>query len=399
VRVVIAKKLLSAVGGSEAQARALARALRDRRHEVTLVGLRPAWRRPGIPPEIYAAPPGRVELDVDGVRYLFVPVRGGPAGAAIEGILPTSLVSDAELREAVAGADVVHSIAREWARPLERAARAAGAAFVETPLVHPGQRLSGHGAADIARYRRDDAVIALTKWEADWYRVRRVPEVHVTGIGPIISYLPEVPMDPATVLFVGRKERYKGYHALREAARIVWRSRPEVRFVAIGQPAWYARLVPHWRDDRWTERGVVSEAAKAEAYARSTIFAMPSVHETFGHTYLEAWFAWRPVIAGDIPPIREVVRDGIDGVCVPQDPQAIARAIVTLLGDPLRARRMGESGRFRLQERWTWELVAERTERAYEAARERLSRSLRESDGSTPEDPAPDDKKTRSPSS
>jgi hypothetical protein len=29
---------------------------------------------------------------------------------------------------------------------------------------------------------------------------------------------------------------------------------------------------------------------------------------------------------------------------------------------------MGESGRFRLQERWTWELVAERTERAYTAA-------------------------------
>jgi len=34
---------------------------------------------------------------------------------------------------------------------------------------------------------------------------------------------------------------------------------------------------------------------------------------------------------------------------------------------------MGESGRFRLQERWTWDLVAERTERAYEAAREQAA--------------------------
>ena len=190
----------------------------------------------------------------------------------------------------------------------------------------------------------------------------------MTGIGPIISWLPEVPIDPATVLFVGRKERYKGYEALREAARIVWRSRPEVRFVAIGQRSWTSRIVPSWKDERWVERGVVSETEKAEAYARATVFAMPSLHETFGHTYLEAWYAWRPIIAGDIPPIREIVRDGRDGLLVSQDPHAIARAILVLLGDPLRARRMGESGRFRLQEKWTWELVAERTERAYEAA-------------------------------
>jgi glycosyltransferase involved in cell wall biosynthesis len=373
VRIVIAKKLLSSVGGSEAQARALARALHQRHHEVTLVGLRPAWRRPGIPAEVYGAPSGPVDVTEDGVRYLFIPARFGWLGAALDGLFPTDLADEEQLGHAIAGADVVHSIAREWAAPLERAARSAGAAFVETPLVHPGQRLSGHGADDLARYRRDDGIIALTESEADWYRLRGVDHVHVTGIGPIISWLPEVPMDPATVLFVGRKERYKGYHALREAAKIVWRSRPEVRFVAIGQDAWTARFLPRWHDERWVDRGVVSEDEKAEAYARATIFAMPSVHETFGHAYLEAWYAWRPVIAGDIPPLREVVRDRVDGLVVAQDPDAIARAILTLLGDPVRARRMGESGRFRLQERWTWELVAERTERAYTAARKRLS--------------------------
>jgi glycosyltransferase involved in cell wall biosynthesis len=239
--------------------------------------------------------------------------------------------------------------------------------------VHPGQRFSGSSASDVARYRRDDAVIALTKWEAEWYASHRVRHVHVTGVGPIIDWLPEVPMDPATVLFVGRKERYKGYHALRDAARIVWRSRPEARFVAIGQDAWTARFERRWKDERWVDRGIVSEADKAEAYARATIFAMPSVHETFGHAYLEAWYAWRPVIAGDIPPLREVVRDGIDGLVVAQEPHAVARAILSLLGDTTRARRMGESGRFRLQEKWTWDLVAERTERAYEAARGRAA--------------------------
>src|SRR5436190_7077757 len=73
MRVVIAKKLLSTVGGSEAQARALARALAKRHHDVTLVGLRPAWRRPGIPLDVYAAPPGPVELRHEGVRFVFLP--------------------------------------------------------------------------------------------------------------------------------------------------------------------------------------------------------------------------------------------------------------------------------------------------------------------------------------
>src|SRR6266568_3794804 len=88
MRVVIAKKLLSTVGGSEAQARALAAALRDRGHELTIVGLRPATRRPGIPDRVYHAPPGDVTVVEDGLTYRFI---ASPA-ALIEGTLPVSLI-------------------------------------------------------------------------------------------------------------------------------------------------------------------------------------------------------------------------------------------------------------------------------------------------------------------
>ena len=353
MRIVIAKKTLSTVGGSEMFARSLDRELRALGHDVTLVGMRPAWTRPGI---------------ADDRRSVFLPVRLGRIGAAIDGVLPTTLVRDEDLRTAVRGADVVHSIAREWAGALERAARAEGAAFVETPLVHPGQAFSGDAAGDVARYRRDDAVIALTEWEAAWYRERGVARVHVTGIGPNLMTLPAIPREPATILFVGRKERYKGYHALRNAARIVWRERPDARFIAIGQHAWNARLSPPRTDPRWEEFGVVSEEGKATAFARATIFAMPSDHETFGHTYLEAWLAGVPAIAGDIAPLREVVREGIDGLHVRNEPRAIADAVLALLRDPERARRMGESGRARALSEFTWAAVAKRTEAAYQSA-------------------------------
>ena len=364
MRIVIAKKLLSTVGGSEAQARALAAALRDRGHAMTLVGLRPATRRPGIPERVHAAPPGDVTVTEDGLTYRFI---ASPA-ALIEGTLPVSLIGPDRLAAAVGGADVVHCIAREWAGPYERAARRADAAFVETPLVHPGQPFSGSAGSDIARYRRDDAVIGLTEWEAEWYRARGVGRAFATGVGPIMAApVPDRAPEPATVLFVGRKERYKGYDALRGAAPLVWRERPDARFVVIGQRRFLGPAP--LADARWTEPGIVSEERKAEAYARATIFAMPSDHETFGHTYLEAWCAGRPVIAGDIAPLREVVREGIDGLHAANEARAVADAILALLADPARATAMGLAGRTRMRERFTWPAIAAKTEAAYEAAR------------------------------
>lgn len=368
MRIVIAKKLLSTIGGSEALARSLDRELRALGHDVTLVGLRPAWTRPGVPRETLAAPPGPVTIHSNGAHFVFLPARGGRVGAAIDGLFPTALVDAEDLRRVVAGADLVHSIAREWAGPLERAARAAGAAFVETPLVHPGQPFSGAGRGDIARYRRDDAVIALTEWEAGWYRERGVGQVHVTGVGPNLHALPETRREDATILFVGRRERYKGYHALRAAAPLVWAERPDARFVTIGQAAWNAFLDRGLHDARWIDRGIATEGEKAEAFARATIFAMPSDHETFGQSYLEAWSAGLPVIAGDIAPLREVVREGVDGLHLKNEPRAIADAILALLRDPERAREMGTAGRERVSREFSWPAVARRTEVAYAAA-------------------------------
>ena len=368
MRIAIAKKLLSTVGGSEVLARSLARALATRGHEVTLVGMRPPWRRPGIPDVALAGRGGIVRGQGEAGPVMYVPSRGGRLGAVLESLLPLSLADERRLGAALDGVDVVHCIAREWAEGLERIAERRGAAFVETPLVHPGQPFSGGGRRDVARYRRAGAIVALTEWEAAWYRSRGVERVHVTGLGPTIESGDHGPASGATILFVGRKERYKGYHALRAAAAIVWSERPDARFVAIGQRAWHDRFDGAPRDPRWVELGVVDERAKAEAYARATVLAMPSEHETFGQTYLEAWSVGRPVIAGDIPPLREVVREGVDGLHAANEPGAIARAILRILSDPDAARRMGEAGRARLGERWTWPLVAERTEAAYRSA-------------------------------
>ena len=92
---------------------------------------------------------------------------------------------------------------------------------------------------------------------------------------------------------------------------------------------------------------------------------MPSLHETFGIGYLEAWLHERPVVGGDIPPLREVIAHGSDGLLVRQRAEDVAAAIVRLLDDPPLRAAMGRAGAAKLGERWDWERVMDRLEAAY----------------------------------
>lgn len=372
MRIAILKKGVSRIGGSESHARALARTLAAKGHQVIVIGLRTPWRRHGLES-------GTLLRDGD-AEIRLVPSRLGAVGALLDTVAPTELIDPDRVRSAVGEVDVVHTFNREYMALAERIARGARAAHVTTPLVHPDQLFAGAGRRAVAFYTRADAIIALTRWEADWYVSRGVDpsRVHVAGVGPNLDGTIEPGGRSETVLFVGRREPYKGYPALARAAPLVWRVRPNARFEVIGQRGWHAPLtelaLSALRDERWVDLGVADERTKAAAFQRCAVFCMPSVHETFGHTFLEAWLARRPVVAGDIPPVREVVEGA--GVLVPQRPAAIAAALISLLIDPARADELGRRGYERVTSRFTWDAVAERVLAAYrQATANRVARS------------------------
>jgi D-inositol-3-phosphate glycosyltransferase len=74
------------------------------------------------------------------------------------------------------------------------------------------------------------------------------------------------------------------------------------------------------------------------------------------------------VIGGDIPPLREVIAHGIDGLLVPQKVDAIARAVTRLLESPELRRDMGRAGNAKLHEKWDWDRVMDRVEEAHQRA-------------------------------
>ncbi|MFI9543481.1 glycosyltransferase family 4 protein [Streptomyces sp. NPDC052016] len=103
-------------------------------------------------------------------------------------------------------------------------------------------------------------------------------------------------------------------------------------------------------------------------YGAGDVFAMPCRTrrggldvEGLGIVYLEASATGLPVVAGDSGGAPDAVLDGETGWVVRGgSPQEAAERIVALLGDAELRRRMGERGRQWVEDRWRWDLLAEK---------------------------------------
>lgn len=85
--------------------------------------------------------------------------------------------------------------------------------------------------------------------------------------------------------------------------------------------------------------------------AAADLVVHPSHEEGFSNTILEAMAAGKAVVATDVGGIPEAVEDGVTGLLVPPcSPDRLAKALLSLLEDPARARGMGDAGRRRVRE-------------------------------------------------
>jgi glycogen synthase len=173
-------------------------------------------------------------------------------------------------------------------------------------------------------------------------------------------------------LAVGRLSEQKGFFPLVEAARalpagvqvVVCASTPdtpeiEARFRAA------AATVPAVR---WISE-VVPVDELIQLYSHAAVFVCPSIYEPFGLINLEAMACETPVVATAVGGIPEVVEPGRTGLLVPPgEPAALAEAIGWVLAHPGEGRALGRAGRQRVEARFTWHRVAERTEDVYRQA-------------------------------
>lgn len=188
------------------------------------------------------------------------------------------------------------------------------------------------------------------------------------------------------VLFVGRMTRQKGITHLLDAALGIDREAQLVLAAAAPDTPELAREVEEKVRRATTERGgvvlidrMLPHRDLIQLLTHASVFVCPSTYEPLGIVNLEAMACETPVVATDTGGIPEVVEDGQTGFLIPfeaadrtgtpTDParfaQDIARRVNELIADRKLARRMGQAGRRRVIERFSWRAVAERTLELY----------------------------------
>lgn len=164
---------------------------------------------------------------------------------------------------------------------------------------------------------------------------------------------------------------FKGVTVLLEALRPL---PGEVRAIVVGEgelrPAYQARAGELGLGERVSFAGRVSLDELRDYYRLADLNVLPSttMGEAFGLVLIEALACGTPVIASNLPGVRSVVAQGVDGwLTLPGDPLALRQALTEALALPqAQLRRMGAAGRRKVEQRYTWKAIGARLEALYQ---------------------------------
>lgn len=240
--------------------------------------------------------------------------------------------------------------------------------------------LRSYPAIDEDRVRVIHNGIDLDAWKApqsddEWAAAREYFESY--GLDP----------DVPTIMFVGRITRQKGVPGLLRALDYVPKDVQVILCAGAPDTPEIAKETKELVEDLQRERdGVIwiedhlKQPKIVQLLACSTTFVTPSVYEPLGIVNLEAMAVGLPVVGTETGGIPDCIEHGVtgtlvpieqldDGTGTPVDPDQFERdlgeALADMVADPERAREMGEAGRKRAEELFSWEAIGEKTAEFY----------------------------------
>jgi glycosyltransferase involved in cell wall biosynthesis len=270
-----------------------------------------------------------------------------------------------EVRPTVVHANTLLSL---WeARAAHRAGFAVGLHVHE--MLPAGPR--GWVAGRMARSASDVAVAVSAACARSLERAGLHPRVVHGGTAPSAPAREREPNGAVVVGTVGAISRRKGSDVFVEAARSLLAGEGGLEFRMLGaadapfEAGWAAPVL-----ERASRLGIAHEVSAdvTAAMAGWDIFVLPSRADPFPSAVLEAMAAGLPVVASAVDGIPEQLTPECGVLVEPNDPTALADAIARLAADPELRRRMGETGRRRVAERFTLDRQADGLHAAYRAA-------------------------------
>jgi len=251
-----------------------------------------------------------------------------------------------------------------------------------------------YNGIDLQQYQYTPREDALLKYGVDPQKPYVLFVGRITrqkGVTHLVEAIPHLPPGTQVVLCAGAPDTPEIATEMREKVEAVRRQTPGslADYVAVESdcehnPPGHASATGDYTGTGhnivWIEQMVTKEEA-IQLYSHCAVFCCPSVYEPFGIINLEAMACRAPVVASATGGILEVVVEGETGHLVafeadpvttfPCDPQKFSRdlaaRITELLNDPEKAQAMGEAGRKRVEDYFSWTAIAEQTIRLYES--------------------------------
>jgi L-malate glycosyltransferase len=254
------------------------------------------------------------------------------------------------------------------------------------PALFASRRIEfriGHNSFSRWKYSQVDCFLAISgavrdRLVSDGIPASRVLVVHEGVDVERVAHLPAgnvhaalyLPTRAPVVGNIGALVPQKGQHHLVDAAAIVVKHVPDVRFVIFGEGELRPSLEEHIKH-KHLERHVFLAGFRPDVLEMMKdfdVFALSSINEGMCTSLVDAMAASKPAVAFAVGGVPEVVADGKTGFLItPRDDKSLADKIVLLLKDEVLRRRMGEAGLARARKHFTVERMVSGTLAAYEA--------------------------------
>jgi glycosyltransferase involved in cell wall biosynthesis len=215
-------------------------------------------------------------------------------------------------------------------------------------VVHYSNRLAANLAHAIIAYTRDYAVNSplLSRY---MHKVRVIPppvEVAQSEAAEVAAFRGRYDLNGHQVIGMAtRLAAEKGVEHLLAALPAILERNPEARVLfagqyqnVLGEEEYAQRLAPLFERyrDRWTFTGVLNAAEMAAFFRSLDVLVVPSTNstESFGLVQIESMLCGTPVVASNLPGVRQPIAMTEMGKVAPiADPPALAAAVNTILAD------------------------------------------------------------------
>lgn len=230
--------------------------------------------------------------------------------------------------------------------------------------------------------RQNTKVIAISEAVKHYLISERVSEHQIVRVYDGVDlrqYQPSRSSSPSSnsiiVGLIGQIGERKGHLYLLEAARMLLRIHPDVKFWIVGKEPDHSKEQYTERLYRYIKENHLEQQVEfwgfrtdiPEILARLDILVLPSLQEPFGKIVIEAMAMKKPVVASNVGGVPEIVEDGKTGLLVPlADSGAICQALQQLIGDREVREQMGREGRKRVEQMFSLEKHVHQIEQVYE---------------------------------